>query len=59
MRVAKVDRSQRTDLQWDVLVVVGVEVNNLYEEQEPGVKNECPHLRFARSITIGACLGGS
>ena len=47
MRVTKVDRSRRTDLKWDVLVVASVEVDNLYEEQESGKKNECPHRKMS------------
>ena len=38
------DRSQSTDLQRDALLVAGVEVGNLYEDQASGKKDDRPHL---------------
>ena len=44
MRVSKADGSQSTDLQRDALLVAGVEVDNLYEDQASGKKDDRPHL---------------
>jgi DNA invertase Pin-like site-specific DNA recombinase len=44
MRVSKADGSQSTDLQRDALLVPGVEVGNLYEDQASGKKDDRPHL---------------
>ena len=44
MRISKADGTQSTDLQRDVLLSAGVELNNIYDDHISGTKDERPGL---------------
>ena len=44
MRVSKTDGSQTTDLQRDVLLAAGTDVDSLYEDKASGKKEDRPQL---------------